>query len=779
MKKSFFYIATAAIALVSCNEENLVNVTVHQGNKVLTASFEQDPSATRMNIAAEGNALTWSEGDEIAVISEGGEQNCYVLSSGAGTAKGVFALELEEGGTEIVGVKAAFPYADVSVTDGIIAFNLSSSLEPGTTGDCNLPMLGAIENGAIAFKHLAGVLKVNLTDIPIGYNTLTVTASNPISGQFTVTTTEDVSVLESESTNESDKTVTVTFTEAAEDANDEVLYLPLPVGEYASIVVSVSDGTDAITLKNWTNKTVVRAKVYSTSANCETYVTSAEDLVNAISNATEGATINLGADITMTEILTIDENITFDGNGHTLTSSGGRAINVDENATNVTIKNLTIESTGERAINIINSSKTVVVDNVKAVTKNYAVNVATSASNVNLTIKNCDLTGLNVVNLAGAGTKVVISNTKLSCVDNNTAEGYGAICIYNTGEGIEVSMEGGSISISGTSCDDSDAGHISADAASITLNNVQGENLEITMGSYFIAYANQTAYSFETLTTALEYAKGGETICLSRNVALSDTYTIDKDITINLNGYDLDASENTSRPFNVKNGKLTIKGGESEIKVGKYGLVNIPAESENATVVLEGGVYEGNTDNGSFLKPRGEGKVSFTMTNVTYTDSSTDGYVMDASSYEGDDANISMQISGCELAAAGGLISVVGNVSITDTEITTSGDDYKFASIEFSGKGSGSIENSTITSTSDAGIAVSVGYGATMTVENCKVTGKKFAYCVYQSGGTINVTTGENGSYEGPVEVYGDLYDDAASDAKITIDGQVNVDVKR
>ena len=266
MKKNLFIVITAALALVSCDEENLVNSPiVHQSN-VLTATFEQEASATRMNIAVEGNALTWSEGDAIALINEGDFQDRYCLSTGAGTANGTFALE---GETKLIGeaLGAGFPYSGMqSITESKLLVHMPQIYSQTETlvGSIDLPMWGVIQDNNIAFKHLAGVLKVNLTDVPEGYNTLTAAASNPISGTFAADITVENPVLSSESTNEADKTVAVSFTAGASNT----VYLPLPVGEYASIVVSVSkDGEDEIVLKNWTNKTVERAKIYSTSAN--------------------------------------------------------------------------------------------------------------------------------------------------------------------------------------------------------------------------------------------------------------------------------------------------------------------------------------------------------------------------------------------------------------------------------------------------------------------------------------------------------------------------------
>lgn len=320
MKKSLFYITTVALALVSCNEEDLVNVTVLQGNKVLTASFEQEASATRMNIASQSNALTWSEGDVISVIDADYKKNRYILNSGAGTAQGSFAMDA--GQDVIVGVMAAFPYSQVETTvgDNVISFSLPSVLSQTEAGTCDLPMLGEIaDDGTIAFKHLAGVLKVKLADIPEGYNTLTVTASNPICGSFTVTTNEGISVLASESTKKEDKTVTVNF--GREDGN-AVLYLPLPVGTYESIVVSVS-GTDkdAKVLKNWTDKTVERAKVYATSVTDYTSVMTEEELVAVVA---AGGNVTLGADIVLTQPLTLNNkeaNVTIDLGTYSLTNA--------------------------------------------------------------------------------------------------------------------------------------------------------------------------------------------------------------------------------------------------------------------------------------------------------------------------------------------------------------------------------------------------------------------------------------------------------------------------
>lgn len=607
MKKSIFYIAAAALALASCNEEELVNVNIPQGNKTLTASFEQDPSTSRMDIATDGNALTWSEGDEIAVISNDGDQNCYILSSGKGTAEGVFTPNLSDSETEVVGVKAAFPYANVNVyeqNDALITFDLfkekdlSHLPEAGNTKNCNLPMLGAIENGAIAFKHLAGVLKVNLTNIPAGYNALTVTASNPISGEFKVSTPEGASdpVLVSESTDEKDKTVTVTFAEATEEANNEVLYLPLPVGTYESIVVSVSNGSQTITLKNWTNKTVVRAKVYSTSADVDTYVTTESALRAAVEN---GGTVNLGSDITITTPLVISAAVTLNGNNFTIenTTKGtdARAINVNVDG-NVEIKNLKVIAAGERAINVIQKPATLTLDNVTATAANYALNVATSAVAAKVNVSGSTLTGLNTVNIAGPNAEVIIQNSTINTVDNNEAEGYSSLCLNKDAVDGKIVVTNSTINITGSHCDNTAKATNQTENGTITID---GSIEEVDIDVAYISYGTNW-YGFTTIDGAIAKANAGEEIVLLRNIELSEAITIPagKNIVLNLNGKTISQEKTCEESYSMitNKGTLKIKGnGTISFKDlsngggadwGSYVITN------NGTLVVEGGTLK-------------------------------------------------------------------------------------------------------------------------------------------------------------------------------------------
>ena len=285
----------------------------------------------------------------------------------------------------------------------------------------------------------------------------------------------------------------------------------------------------------------------------EVNVTNVEALNSAISDATDNDVITLGADLTMSEILVINKNITLDGNGHKLTSSAGRAINVS-GVENATIKNLVIQANGERGINVIQGSKNIKIENVSITASNYAINVASSAPESNITISKSNLSGLNTINIGGANTKLAVTDSHITCNDKNDTENYGAISINADGTGSNVIIEKCILDIK----DDSYAGNIISSNSKISFTNTTcNKEIVIGEGVCLIEYGNY-AYSFETIYDAIEYAKAGETVKLVKDITTSDIITIDKAITIDLNSKTVTA--NCKKAFEVY-ADATIKNG--------------------------------------------------------------------------------------------------------------------------------------------------------------------------------------------------------------------------
>ena len=249
-----------------------------------------------------------------------------------------------------------------------------------------------------------------------------------------------------------------------------------------------------------------------------------ETIDDALATAEAGETITLIRDVTASEIITIEKAITLDGNGKTLASTAGRAINVDC-AGAVTIKNLIIDA-AERAINIINQAATVTINGVTATADNNAVMIATSAGAVKLSIDGCSFTGLAVVSVNGAGAQVTIANSTIANVDANDDENYGAITVGATADNATVEVSGTTITV----MDDSKKVYNFAPTATIT--GVDEDEVGVV-----VAMIGEAGY--DTIEEAADDVQAGQTIVLVADVTATKALAIAG--TIDLNGKKLTA----------------------------------------------------------------------------------------------------------------------------------------------------------------------------------------------------------------------------------------------
>lgn len=347
---------------------------------------------------------------------------------------------------------------------------------------------------------------------------------------------------------------------------------------------------------------VEEPEVAENNVNIETIkqeVSTLEDLKAALAKLT---TVTLGGDIETNEIITINRDIVFDGNGHTLTSNvssnavGHRAINV-EGASDVTIRNLTIITNGQRAINLIKEAKKVTVDNVTATASNYAVNVAASASGATVVINNSTLTGLNVISLSADNITANINNSHLITIDNNSDEGYASINSGNSSVGNKVVMNSGTIYVKGDHAEDSYEATYVPEINSVTLNNVVAEDGELNIqAKVAVIQYGDYYYSFNTLEEAIDYADPGQTIRLVADVTLAAPITIEKELVLDLNGKKISYTSENQVAMLTNTAELTIKDSKNSGEIlytftGSTANDGIAANTitNRGTLVLEGG----------------------------------------------------------------------------------------------------------------------------------------------------------------------------------------------
>ena len=253
----------------------------------------------------------------------------------------------------------------------------------------------------------------------------------------------------------------------------------------------------------------------------------------------------------------------------------------------------------------------------------------------------------------------------------------------------------------------------------------------------------------------------GQNAIITEDFSVKNTITVTGDAVIDLNA-NVDASLNVARPFDIEDGaSLTINGADKEVKVGAYGLANIPANGE---VILNGGIYAANTDNGAFIKVRdAAADVNVVMNNVTYADQADDGFVVHS---VGENAKIT--VNGGEFTANAGF-AAAGDFSIKNAKVTT-------AAVAFELMGDAIIDNCEITV--DPGNVVSTAPAAFVAVSNggyAKVTNSTFVgnadavYAVYSTGGKIDASNNVEPAGQVVAKAWGTVA------AKITVDGDVLV----
>ncbi|MBE6690762.1 MAG: hypothetical protein E7590_05710 [Ruminococcaceae bacterium] len=286
---------------------------------------------------------------------------------------------------------------------------------------------------------------------------------------------------------------------------------------------------------------------------------------------------------------------------------------------------------------------------------------------------------------------------------------------------------------------------------------------------------------FGTINSLDEFRKaakiGGEYYLTADIVftAADTAIMIEKDLIVHLNGYDIDASALKGRPFELADEvDYTINGtvnsdtttnveNQEVVLVGAYGLVNIPAGND-ATVTLNGGKYIGSTDNGSFIKPRGDGAIAITMNNVVTIDGSTNGsWIVDAYHYTGD--QFSLEIDGGYYESNRGFR--VGYAVIENAEIVVTGTSNQHVAIgaQYSTHSETVgvwVENCTIKAT----YGVAVGNGSCAYVKNSSIEAEGgYALLILGTGGTIEA---ETITYTGNIGTTGKV----SATATIIIDGE-------
>lgn len=288
--KKMLWVVAAALAMAGCaNEEQIVQP---KDNGILNLGFAKGTEDSRTSIGVTDNVLTWKAGDQLQVWADTETEHPYNLISGAGTAYGTFQIEEGESVPEFI-YGVFFPRKwGVGHYGDVMTFDIDPNLDQTEEGNVDLPMWiwgGYMDEENPEYnqmQHIAGVLKITLKNIPVGYKEMIVESDKQLHGRFTFITNAspcmagdidpeiDDAVYVANS-----KFLWVDFKPATASDNTAVLYIPLtprPMydwdtdDKYGFVKVSISNGNPAedILLKTFTNKTIECGKVDYTTIDC-------------------------------------------------------------------------------------------------------------------------------------------------------------------------------------------------------------------------------------------------------------------------------------------------------------------------------------------------------------------------------------------------------------------------------------------------------------------------------------------------------------------------------
>ena len=227
MKSRFILmsLAAAAMTMVSCVKDNIDNAVVSE--VTLNAVTESGQTKTALTGFAD---VVWSAGDKIAVYT-GTAFKDFTLASGEGTASASFSGTLVAGETAVA---AVYPAAAKGADMGTVKYPAEYTYsEMGV----NAPMVAEVAEGVLEFKHVGGVVKFDVGNIPPTAAGFVFTANSKITGDFAVTSG---AVATSAGAAES---VKITFTPAS--MKSAVFMVPLPTGTYTGFSVKFVDGSGA------------------------------------------------------------------------------------------------------------------------------------------------------------------------------------------------------------------------------------------------------------------------------------------------------------------------------------------------------------------------------------------------------------------------------------------------------------------------------------------------------------------------------------------------------
>ncbi len=553
---------------VSCSQKDEFMADLDSTS--LKATMESCDALTKVGFTAENADFFWTTADAIGVTTTSTTTFLKMTLQGdGGNASGVFsgAISGEPSGY------AVYPFGELgrhTLNGNVLTYNLPATYNYASLdseyakvdgNSYNAPMWGAIIDGSVAFKHLGGVMAVQVNDLPENKNNLKaeLTATKQISGNFEVdlTTAEPVLVAAVAGT-EADKTITINFS-TQEDQTTGYFYFPLPTGNVGNLILTVTDSeSNLLAIGAWDNKEVTR-RMIARAVVGEQSVSGGEGQVKSVGNVSE---------IDESVLSTEEDNLVVKVTSELTGADNEITIPATLDAQTTTFSFASISNDAQIEINAAGNT--------------YAGQVIIEIPvGATLPVVNANIPNGEVYIKQGTVTTLVVSSA-----DNTTIIGEGATVtnlVVSKGN-VRIKKDGAVTNITRST------DPINEDP--VTYVVFEGVLPAQANDDQKIVYVSAAEWDLKKAI-----AKGG-TVTLTEDITLESSCVITSDVTINLNGKSIKCA--SSDVFVVTAGTLIINGDGLV-----YGSEDNSSSScavwakENGIVVINGGTYKVGHDGAS------------------------------------------------------------------------------------------------------------------------------------------------------------------------------------
>ena len=344
-----------------------------------------------------------------------------------------------------------------------------------------------------------------------------------------------------------------------------------------------------------------------------------ETLADAVAAAEDGQTITLLCDVADCGSLTISKNITLDGGGHTISGNSSISVNMPGNAAaDVTIKNVTFKdiANGNKLsafyFSQVKGKLTITgctFDSIEyeaiQVTPMEGAEVNVSSNVFRAKADGTQVRHIHIEMAYGSGFDCEGQNIKLTVTDNQL---HGTVCgdasmgIWWVGTGSTLKVDGNymehpeTVSItlanSGVHYNRGDLIYPARSQADVDVDDLIPAVIVAEKAS-----GESKIKAYSTLAEAVAAAQGGQTVTLLADVEQNAQLTIEKSITLDLNGKTIKNTmdiwgDNANAILSIKKGaKVTITGnGTIDAKENDCYTINVA----KGDLTIENGTFYGN-----------------------------------------------------------------------------------------------------------------------------------------------------------------------------------------